>query len=67
MTTWATLDTRKGQLLEMAQTLSDAVDRVAGVMGDFPEEAHGSAWLEEAIALIARAESEIDAAASALD
>lgn len=58
---------RRALLLEQADTLSAAKSAGESVMQTYPEEAYGSGWLEEAIALIGRAESEIDAAAEDLE
>lgn len=63
MATWTHLTSRRGQLIEMSATLSHAKSLVDEVMQDYPEEADGSAWLEEAVGLIGQAETEIDAAA----
>jgi hypothetical protein len=67
MTTWSELDTRRGQLIEMAATLSRAKSMLDDVMQDYPEEAFGSGLLEQAVGLVGRAESEIDAAAEEME
>lgn len=61
------INSRRGQLLEMATTLSNAKSLVDSVMQDYPHEAYGSGWLEEAIGLIGRAENEIDNVADDAD
>ena len=63
---WKHLDTRRGQLFEMAATLEAAKHQLQRVLVDFPEEAHGSAWLEQAIGLVGRVADEIDAASEVL-
>jgi hypothetical protein len=57
---WQGLDTRKGQLQEMAAVTGAAKADLQAVLEDYPQEAHGSAWLEQAIGLVGQCEDEID-------
>jgi hypothetical protein len=63
MATWHGLDTRRGQLIEMAATLASAKGQLQSVLLDYPSEAEGSAQLEQAIGLVGIVTDEIEGAA----
>lgn len=60
MSTVAEVIERGAKMSRQAEQLGEARDLIEPIMNDYPEEGHGSAWLEQAIELIERAEDEID-------